>query len=223
MCEIDRELVRRAAAHFATYAHEQQPPHLDQFTAQLIARALRNRVAKLEPIAPAAPPPPPSAGGRRMALIPPGKHGKEIVDFLRHRTDGMDGPGIADALGIRIGNIYFFLNALVAEGFIVKGEDDRFRVTGKPTGADDPLVKRAIDILTEKKILQGTRTDGDVRMLCVFLQEPDRVFANTEICEAVGIDSHRHGNFRRVIIRFVKTKIVDCVAPGRFRLARGIA
>lgn len=57
MCDIDRELVMRAAAHFATYAAEREPPKVDDFMARLIARALRSHVAKVEPTS--APPPEP--------------------------------------------------------------------------------------------------------------------------------------------------------------------
>lgn len=47
MCDIDKELVMRAAAHFATYAAERDPPRVEEFTAGLIARALRAKVAAL--------------------------------------------------------------------------------------------------------------------------------------------------------------------------------
>lgn len=58
MCDIDKALVLRGAAHFATYAAEREPPRVDAFTAQLIEAALRNKLPKKERPEPTAQPEP---------------------------------------------------------------------------------------------------------------------------------------------------------------------
>lgn len=44
MCDIDRELVLRGAAYFATFAAEKIPVAIDPFTAKLIEQALRAKL-----------------------------------------------------------------------------------------------------------------------------------------------------------------------------------
>lgn len=68
MCDIDRELVMRAAAHFATYAAEQEPPKVDQFTARLIERALRAKLPTLALPAPSGTKPKRPVGDMSTAM-----------------------------------------------------------------------------------------------------------------------------------------------------------
>ena len=172
MCDIDRELVLRGAAHFATYAAGREPPRLDEFTARLIERALRAKV-------PAASIPPPIT--EKPNKLP--RRQAEVVEFLRRRPSGATADDISKSLHIRNGNVHYFLGQAVAKGFASLGATGKYYAAARPP----LLVPKALR--EQHPVSKAESQERIDRILTLLRADPAKRFRPNEIAAACNLPS----------------------------------
>lgn len=205
MCEIDKELVLRGAAHFATYAAGREPPRLDEFTARLIERALRSKVVK-EAL--------PTPIVEKPIKLP--RRQAELVEFLRHRHEGGTAAEIAEGMKINNGNVHFFIASAMSKGFVSQGANGKYFAAVNPPSVG-PVIHRP-SVRAVSPVESEARID---RLLALLRKDPAKKFSPTELAEKCDIPSPSHSGALHGLLNRMMTKgLVAKAGKGLYGLGR---